>query len=171
MEQYYIEHSSGGRTETPLSSLDASHESNGWLGSAEILAPAAQINASSGRYNDTESRFQMNPLKDRGIAQKENVMDSEVDGGGRENNMRHIEVARAGGTENMDSDTESMNDVFSFDERDETGNLGEESLEWENDSVHDKYPAEVSRQNEELEKMKKVRHCFVRWEQWCVTRN
>ncbi len=53
-------------------------------------------------------------------------------------------------------DSESMNDVFSFDEREETGELGEASLELENDSVHDQYLAEVSGTNEELEKRKKV---------------
>ncbi len=156
MEQYYIEHSSGGRTETPISSLDPSNESNGWQGSTEIMAQSEQNKASSGRYNDSESRFRMNPLKDMGIAQKENVMSSESDGGRRQNNIRHIGVARSGWKENIDSDTESMNDVFSFDERDETGKLGEASLEWDNDSVHEKYPAEVSHKNEELEKRKKV---------------
>ena len=61
-----------------------------------------------------------------------------------------------GGTETIESDTESMNDVFSFDEGDETDKLGGANLGWDNDSVHDKYPAEVSRKNEELEKRKKV---------------
>ena len=41
MEQYYIEHISGGRTATPLSSLDASVASNDGLRSAHVLLPCS----------------------------------------------------------------------------------------------------------------------------------
>ena len=135
------------------------------------MAPAARIDASSGRYNDTETRFQVHPLNDMGIAHKENVMDSESDGGGRQHNIRHSEVTRVGVTDNIESDSESMNDVFSFDERDGTGKLGKAILEWDNESVHDKYPAEVRHKDDELEKRKKVGYCFGMLECWCWTRN